>query len=1356
MLLPSDVARLVLGYLQEEGMSATTQAFILESPNLKEYAEHTTEDGTVPACVFSVFGKGLATILNEYVAAKAKETCHEVPAMMTSLWKKLDFTLNQIKSLQNSPALSAYQRTRSRVGAANIRRQRALSLTPAGSVTCPIIPGTSTIISPVLTPHSMLGHSTPVSFTATHNRPASAGGTLLQEGGRLLTTCRDSPVQILITEHRLTPGPMSPGRRKWDTPKKRSSAPSENTGLSRATAAVSGLPAESQPEEQLVIQNARDRILGDRSLQEKLAENINKILANEPVPQTSKALSNTVEPDQSIDEILGLQGEIHMSDDAIQDILEQTESDPAFQALFDLFDYHKTRLNEGEPGDGPEEGDIAGTLPTDRPAQIEDSGTPNISDANASDASATPVIGKMRAGQERKTRKHAGPISLRKTILGPSGKSSRIENSSAKLLVSQAEPRGVSPATLDKKLNYSVLSISTSVSPMDIDEPLNTPPPPPSCNIPSQEAPGAVTKDNTPTSAPPSVSTTISSSVLRNVYAGPETLLVSNVDKIQVAKRVPRAKVQPATNPPRAVSAKADFIPPVAVRTDKSQTQTADLPHITLSVPNTGGHLQTLFTHSLLAPISSSSSATATATASSTSASTAAPPIAPSQRPPSILAPVPPAPDPLSSSHSAPNNGVTDPDNIVSLKIIISDNQEEQPSNDLALNQAISSISRETIPTIYLSSPAKSPACPGTSKISLDEIAQAVSGLQSSEALQPVAEAKTGAVVTSTIAGTTGPSYIIQLPLDAANPALQGAAASYILVTEPPAADAQARQALAPAGMTKGPPLAGNQRVAISPRPQVYSTGSALILQSPVQPMVIPVSVMGQNPLGKLQMVSNQFVAVPNPVQQSETVKSQAPTVAVKQPVTTGVTVNIEENVNNKVAQPLSVEQTDPKNVPVGRGHRRILCFEPSGEDQPHTDQTSTTATLPAVNNPTILSNQPKAVNSKLAQRTKPIPGSNKPKRRVETVRCSEDTQFGSKFAEDTEESLPPQQHQDDAMKKNNFNIQSKAHASQTESLKKTESRKRSKSIDRKHSTDKDGNETKAMESHGSRTLSSDCFGKSGSRKEKEKEPADKAPTKSHEGRPEKKTSSQETPSVMANKENEIKGSAQEQQQQSTSTSSAQRDLSPPAVAVPIKIAQSKSTKPASKTTSLAKQAAEMLQDMQGLNSPSTPVKKPGIGGSDPPLPRIPVPGHNQEELTEGHRTPSRQRKGKDGDGTPKRLMPPSTPDVPTCSPSSEAGSENSINMAAHTLMILSRAAIARTGTPLKDSLRQQGVGGKSPTASKLSKKRKHSSPTGSPPAKKEVKQSPKKKDRDRKKLMDCFPHDLDVDKFLSSLHYDE
>lgn len=91
---------------------------------------------------------------------------------------------------------------------------------------------------------------------------------------------------------------------------------------------------------------------------------------SDPVPQISKTTATTLEADQSIDEILGLevlcgvrlvvcgcvpfslsgdgrpslQGEIHMSDDAIHDILEQTESDPAFQALYDLFDYSNYSL----------------------------------------------------------------------------------------------------------------------------------------------------------------------------------------------------------------------------------------------------------------------------------------------------------------------------------------------------------------------------------------------------------------------------------------------------------------------------------------------------------------------------------------------------------------------------------------------------------------------------------------------------------------------------------------------------------------------------------------------------------------------------------------------------------------------------------------------------------------------------------------------------------------------------------------------------------------------------------------------------------------------------------------------------
>lgn len=427
--------------------------------------------------------------------------------------------------------------------------------------------------------------------------------------------------------------------------------------------------------------------------------------------------------------------------------------------------------------------------------------------------------------------------------------------------------------------------------------------------------------------------------------------------------------------------------------------------------------------------------------------------------------------------------------------------------------------------------------------------------------------------------------------------------------------------------------------------------------------------------------------------------------------------------------------------------HRRILCFDSNAEVQPQTAKTTRTTKPPATNTSTSQSVQQteKANTQSVARRKPTILGGNKPKRRIETVRCSADPQTGGGFMKEAEKAMPPQQHQKDPLKKNSRKQDHSIHneesqsastsrvdASQPETLKKSESGRRSKSIDRKHNHDKDGNGAKAKDSHTSRSSSTDSALKAGTRKEKEescrKEPAEKAPVKSCEGRTEKRTPSQEMPNVTANKENEIKGSLQEQQQHSAPSSSTLRDFSPPAVTQPASNPQSKATKATSKTSSLAKQAAEMLQDIQGLSSPPTPIKRPGAGSSDNSVPRTPGTGRNQAESAERPRTPSRQKKGRDGEGTPKHLMPPNTPDVPTCSPASEAGSENSINMAAHTLMILSRAAIARTGTPLKDSLRQEEVGENLPASSKSSKKRKPSSPTASPPAKKKSKQSPSKK----------------------------
>ncbi|XP_059186759.1 protein NPAT isoform X2 [Centropristis striata] len=1377
MLLPSDVARLVLGYLQEEGLSATSQAFIHESPNLKEYVEHTTEDGTIPACVFSVFGKGLTTILNEYVAVKTKESQHEVPAMMTSLWKKLDFTLNQIKSLQNSPSISASQRVRSRIGVANMARQRVLAIT--GGVVCSPVSETS---------HGMLSHSTPIRYT--QQAPGSGIHQQISDVSRSLNTPSDSPIQIAVSEHRQNSGPMSPGRRKWDTPRKRGGGAQSGSSVpGRSAMTVSAPSVEGQPEEvvdenfpQLVIQNARDKILGDRSLQEKLAENINKILANEPTPQTSKAPASTVETDQSIDEILGLQGEIHMSDDAIHDILEQTESDPAFHALFELFDYNKTRITDGGPEDAdisssPEESDTAGPSSAVGPLQSDDPG-PSHRDANASDT--TPVTLKMRAGQERKTRKSTAPTLLKKTVLGPSGRPSRIDNSTAKLLVSHGEHRGGSSAAVDSnRKEYN----SVFGTPMDIDEPLNTPPPP-SDSMDIQEP---ATKDSTSITTAPSDSTFLTSAACATPAA------TSNTDKKQEHKQAQGCKVRPLIAP-------SAFMFPLQVELNNSAVPSADLPHMSFS--SSGRDTQPGVAPSVTPESASCTSPTSvtvtTAHASPSSFSTAAPftatgsPISASSSTtrtatPASSLPVSPASsssfatvgaalDPPTTNHTTPSKAAVDSSNIVSLKIIISDTQDEDSSNDAALNKMVPSIARDKIPTIYLTSPAKSSGGPGTPKANLDEAAQAVSGLQRSEAHASPLSCRAGAVVASPLTGTSQaqPNYIIQLPLDTANPAIQGATASYFLVTEPPTTDPQPRQVLLSAGVAKGQPLPTKQYGVTIPSPsRGFSTGSTLILPSPVKPLILPVSVMGSNTLGKVQMMSNQLVAIPNPapVQQSETVKPKSPAVAIKRSTPAGN----KQHLAGKSVQPVLPENAVQQDTTKGPSHRRILCFDSSAEDQPQPAKTTGTTKPSTTNTSTSQSfQQAEKDNTQSVARVKPtILGGNKPKRRIETVRCPAEGQkdAGAGFMKEPEKSVPPQQHQKDPPKKNSRKQDHSSHkqdsqsastssvdASKPETLKNSESERRSKSIDRRHNHDKNGDGAKAKDSCTSRSSSSDSALKSGSRKEKEesgrKEPAEKTSGKSREGRTEKRPPSQEMPNVTANKENEMKGSLQEQQ--STSSTSVLRDFSPPAVTQPASNPQSKSTKAPSKTSSLAKQAAEMLQDIHGLNSPSTPAKRPVASSSDLSLPRTPGTGCNQES-TDCPRTPSRQKRGTDGEGTPKHLLPPNTPDIPTCSPASEAGSENSINMAAHTLMILSRAAIARTGTPLKDSLRQKEVGENSPKTSKNSKKRKQSSPTSSPRAKKESKQSPgKNADRERKKLADCFPHDLDVDKFLSSLHYDE
>ncbi|XP_021243898.1 protein NPAT-like isoform X3 [Numida meleagris] len=127
-------------------------------------------------------------------------------------------------------------------------------------------------------------------------------------------------------ERKLHSNLLSPGRRKSESQKRKSIAASGPPAASRSSQDPDEviIEKESEPLEefidgnfpvsiylwkQLIIENAREKILSNKSLQEKLAENINKILSSDGnVTQAPKQTeSGPTEQETSIDEILGLQ-----------------------------------------------------------------------------------------------------------------------------------------------------------------------------------------------------------------------------------------------------------------------------------------------------------------------------------------------------------------------------------------------------------------------------------------------------------------------------------------------------------------------------------------------------------------------------------------------------------------------------------------------------------------------------------------------------------------------------------------------------------------------------------------------------------------------------------------------------------------------------------------------------------------------------------------------------------------------------------------------------------------------------------------------------------------------------------------
>ncbi|KAJ8267259.1 hypothetical protein GJAV_G00140450 [Gymnothorax javanicus] len=1421
MLLPSDIARLVLGYLQEEGLRATTKAFILESSNLKEYAEHSTDDGAIPASVFSLFGKSLITILNEYVAIKAKESYHEtqVPAMMTSLWKKLDFTLNQIKSIQNSPAVYHNQRFRTRNGIMNIRGQRSFpSCTRSpSSALLPVQPMSAHYTgSAAAAPQGLLGHSTPVCYSSLQTRPSPlcVSPPQIQDVGRLvISVTRDSQVP----DRRIISGPLSPGRRKCDSPRRRGGGLCGPSGTGRAAAPSRG-PIPDQPNEelqeavgenfpQMVIENAREKILNDKSLQEKLAENINKILGSDINPQSSKHLAcSPAIPDQSIDDILGLQGEIHMSDDAIRDILEQTESDPAFQALFDLFDYGKSK-------DGEMESQLDTSLSTSAQESDEADSSSHFGDLGTIQeepiSGAEPNSRILRANRtqdlkSKKTRKAAVPVSSTSNG-GPAP--ARRGNSRTKARAVEAGAAGCSEVKSSTAHTRARNKDRASATAQGLQ--VSAPSEENSC----MEMPEAVETTVLPASSCPVQSEALQLNDLGRPPAPEERggesahLSVSSITSV---------------SPSAAASASADKLSGGDQCSGPARMLESG---VQAEAPRLDATSKTLGVEPPISPVRSQPDSPHRPHQSRTAGFRPSP--AHSQGEKAISAAEPPGPPSQDASSvqmqpvPVPNTPLLDPDpsKIISFRIIVSDEADNQ-SADSTLSQAVSSITGEGVAAIVLSSPAKSPAKPtsaAATSITQEETAQAVCSLQGAD-LGPLTGKAGGAVVgMPCLATEENLQLAVSGELSQESGYIQlvpGATAdNFFIVADPITVSQQKKVMVLPACSPLGLAPPASHLLTTPPRSvitvpqetsQTYASGSTLFISSPSQPMLqgmmVPVSVVSPSSVGKLTVVQNQLLPVTSPglktpvnAKPKHRLAPKDQTGKVAATDKTSKTTNTDSQHLPTVLQPEAAGKVDSsqplktagqQQQPLGDAsadhvtapgitphhHRRVLCFDVSagnsGSSHSNVEETlllskglACQPDAPVVTSCSQqLQQEPPSRQSPGSSRVRTVQpailrGSRTldGKVRPEAVKSAGKKKPSEVCKESERRATEQSQSLSSSSSQQGIETQgpsSGKDAALTEFTKqKSECRRRSGQSEKVVGHVSDNTKTGA---HGHKTTSKSSCAKKVEGKCVVEETEDAQKRK--EAHPESRSSSLTPLQITANKENEVEQNKGEQ----PSAGAVEQEASAPAtIGLAAPATQGGSGRAQSMTSPLTKQATEMLQDMQGQNPAATPVKRSSSGSCGLPPPRTPGSGCHMEEPLDKLRTPIHQRPGREGDGTPRHLPPPATPEIPTCSPASETGSESSINMAAHTLMILSRAAIARKDSPLKDS-KQQGVAAS--TASR-SKKRKLALPVTSPTSKKETLHSgsaPGKKAKKQKKMLDSFPDDLDVDKFLSSLHYDE
>ncbi|XP_009889226.1 PREDICTED: protein NPAT [Charadrius vociferus] len=1369
-------------YLQQEKLLATCREFILESSDLKEYAEHCTEDGIIPACLLSLCGKNLTTILNEYVAMKTKETTNEVPAMMSSLWKKLDYTLSQIRSMQNSTGFSANQRTRTRSGIVEMKRQRMLQQsTPANSGLLSVAhqsgpQNSSSIVSPQVIHRPTINQS----MSQTRLNTLFVHQSQTQENK--ISTGDFIHIQVPVSQERkLHSNLLSPGRRKSESQKRKSVATSGPLSAAKS----SQDPDEVVIEKQLVIENAREKILSNKSLQEKLAENINKILGSDGnVAQAPKqADSGPTEQETSIDEILGLQGEIHMSEEAIQDILEQTESDPAFQALFDLFDYGKSKVNKNLPAGISDQSGVENailvdednletlesSLGTEETSRCDNSGeslsckgfqlgeasctlktSVNDDDMAKRNTTNEQLHGNCRPRKQTEvlktvTPEHIGELEIALDSVPGLTEPNKRQSSDSECnehcgdsypkkescaLVSESErameiekgPPGHS-AQSSPNLEYvhsgspqiSLISLAEGTTASENNTHSGS-----KCHLspdtslsektltksPSDGSPGhsVLRRKNSSSISSPSGDAGKEQAVTNDTAALPGILQnsshcsshqeqstqsdcaagsaakISDLDKTELQLEVVDTSNKPYSNDQHTLDkpcrkdfnlssglsnlegAQGEMQEPSSstkVDADNIYFSSGDDACTEISVVSTENNLTT--SEICQSPLPETASSTDESGTEAKSISGV-------------------------SSSSQPMD--VDPSNIMSLKIIISD--DPFISSDTELNNAVSSITGENLPTIILSSPAKSPTkTTGLSKCLTSEdteknvdSALAEQNLLMLRPKDPVVTSvntqnedctgfsvagttnlsKEGGFIqlmpaTSTAFGNSNNLYIATCVTD---PAALGTAVtpSNVVVlpssSMPLAAQAPAVQQL------RTPPRSTNAFAANQTVSPNFPQGSAIIIASPVQPVLqgmvgmIPLSVVGQN--------GNTFSA----------------------PARQVLHMPVANPVCNRSVPKLPIPPKSQK-IPGARNKTNAGKLVPSGAEPLNHTNSRTQRT----------GNSDKLITAELGRKVEenlpvaPVESTSSNSRQSESHRrvlCFDNVlpAPGGNAQIQTTKSLSQKERNENTL----FAVDSASSSAKAQVAK----REKDKTLPR--------------------ILCKPEVGSNRSASAKEPQPERKVATAGLPLDPFHKTT--------ANKENELRRDTDEKQknQDTAKLSNGQQSVSlwsektvtsvqelnkkqgslsngNSKSSVPVSLSSKEPKREPAKVSSqglclsspFTKQCVEMLQDIQ-WHSPTSKTVENG----ELPVPRTPsgVGDRHTDDTTDSVRTPTCRRFNEDST-TPRIMVPPATPDLPACSPASETGSENSVSMAAHTLMILSRAAIARTSTatPLKDNTQQ-------------------------------------------------------------------